>query len=134
MTRIVQTLVLLGVVLSAGAGPAGAAVDYDCSCDPAPSGNVGTIQTKECKCTYDYTLGKLATREFRVSCTHPNAMPTDTEVCVNNRDTNTTCTITMDGTASDKTRSCTNWNAFSRDSLSLNVYCTSEYGHDNHCN
>ena len=119
-----------------GITPAKAAtyVAYNCGCDPNASSGTGIVEPHQCKCDNDYTLGKLGTKEFRVSCTNGNAVAVRTELCVTGRGKNTTCTIELDGWTSDVSKSCTNWSLLNTDTVTVTTYCNADdWTVDWHC-
>jgi len=98
--------------------PAQAGQSYHCHCTAA--------EDQSCSCTYDYTLGKSATQEFRGYCDNYGSgdyLFPDLEV--NNRDGGTSCTIQLGIIASPqyRSKSCTNWDPFSKDSVKVKVKC-----------
>lgn len=118
-------LLLLTVLVGGFAGgvqPAAAYHELRCGCDPGEEG---------CSCTpYDFTLGKSATVEFHALCTQNDDTAPPPGISIQNRDKGTTCTITASNPfvfkASDNyaTKSCTNWDPFSKDDLKIVVNCS----------
>lgn len=109
-------------------------LDVDCSCDPKTQSNwVNGLEDDDgntaygCICGQSYTLGKLATKEFRFHCRHENANPEAGFVSVADRDKPTTCTIDviLPGTKTIS-KSCTNWSTLSTDSVKLDTLCVAK--------
>lgn len=73
-------------------------------------------------CTYSWTLGKLATKEFRGQCTGDgyDGFPS---ITVSNKGKHTTCTI-QTVWQDYKTRSCTNWSATKKDTINIHFACS----------
>jgi len=91
---------------------------YHCGCT-APAG-------ESCSCTYGYTLGKLATKEFRGYCDSIGGTTPIPDVYVHNLNKGNTCTIeATDNFASPpfRSRSCTNWSLTKNDSIDVQVEC-----------
>lgn len=101
--------------------PAQAGHSFHCRCTAAQDG--------DCSCTFDYTLGKSATQEFRGFCDNysSDGYPFP-DVDVNNRDGGTSCTVQLGIIASPqyRSKSCTNWDPFSQDSVKVKVKCYNE--------
>jgi len=91
---------------------AGTYESYHCHCTPAEEGG-------QCNCYYNFTLGKSQTKEFRGYCDDP----LDESVVVDQRDGGTTCTIQSNSFGGYVSKSCTNWDPFSRDTVRIRVGC-----------
>ena len=119
-------LLILAAVILAGTTPTMAANDINCDCDPFAGSATGIVEeTPMCSCSQDYTLGKFETKQFLVSCTNDNADPLRTQPCVTGQKKSTTCTISVDATDADQTKSCTNW-SLTTDGITVTVYCQAD--------
>ena len=101
-------------------GPAQAATyqSYHCHCTAGPNNG------DSCSCSYYFTLGKSQTKEFRGYCDDPLSEGVE----VFERDGGTTCTIQSNGFGDYTTKSCTNWDPFSRDTVKIKVSCERKSG------
>ena len=92
---------------------------YHCPCT-APEG-------ESCSCTYGYTLGKLATKEFRGYCDDIGGTDPVPDLKIHNLNTGNTCTIEM-AVGAYRSRSCTNWSLTRSDSIDIEVVCYNNNG------
>lgn len=83
-----------------------------------------------CTCSYSYTLGKSITQEFRGTCSKMDQDGVWPDIDISNRDGGTSCTIQLhiSGSPDYTTKSCTNWDPFSRDSITIKLKCTNSDG------
>jgi|GEM_PF-1418715 len=102
--------------------PAKAVKGYTCACTAE--------KDHSCTCSHSYTLGKSATQEFRGTCSEMDKDGVWPDIEVTNRDGGTSCTIQLNISASPDytTKSCTNWDPFSRDSITVKLKCTNSDG------
>ncbi len=88
-------------------------VDYTCACEPSTGEDT-------CNCTYTYKLGASKTKEFRGHCgndLYPYA------IHIGGKRNSTSCTAGFPW-FNYFSRSCTNWDAFSSDTLDVAVRCS----------
>lgn len=77
----------------------------------------------ETDCTYSWTLGKLATKEFRGKCSGSTASyPPRPEMFFSNKPKHMTCTVEWKDNKYTS-RSCTNWSATKKQSVSIRLSC-----------
>lgn len=88
-------------------------VSYHCHCTAANEGD-------SCSCYYNFQLGKSQTKEFRGYCDGS----LDESISVDQRDGGTSCTIQVKGFGGYISKSCTNWDPFSRDDVRIRVKCS----------
>ena len=95
---------------------------FHCKCT-APTG-------ESCSCSFGYTLGKLATKEFRGYCDDIGGDNSIPDLYVHNLNKGNTCTIVVGVGASPEyaSRSCTNWSLTRTDSLDIETVCNNEDG------
>ena len=122
MKKTLIMLILAAAVMLAGTTPTMAANDINCDCDPLGGAPTGIEESYVCSCSSDYTLGKFETKQFLVSCTNGNADPLRTQACVTGQKKSTTCTISVDATNANLTKSCTNW-SLTTDGITVTAYC-----------
>ena len=121
-----RTLFLLATAMTASTFVPSAQADtyvaYHCHCTAERGAS--------CSCSYDFELGKSQTKEFRGYCDEmmePNGYPIRPDVTVSGRDSGTSCTIQVTGFPETYTsKSCTNWDPFSRDHVSIKTTCTNK--------
>lgn len=104
--------------------------NLDCYCDPAT--NASSLYDPEskrnltgCKCEERYTLGRSSTQEFRFRCKSDNAYDQPFPD-ISARDSGTTCTTEAYSPSYGVdylSKSCTNWDPTSSDTLTLTVIC-----------
>lgn len=93
---------------------------YHCDCDP------GDTDTSSCYCDYSYELKRSATKEFRGYCSYDNGWAMH-PVFYSHPDKSMTCTLPFPvGTLYDS-KSCTNWSALHKRSVSLRLNCTNAW-------
>jgi hypothetical protein len=90
---------------------------FHCQCT-APEG-------ESCSCSYSYTLGKLATKEFRGYCDEMADGTKFPDLFVHNLNKGNTCTIQVGviATPQYRSRSCTNWSLTRSDSVDIEIDC-----------
>lgn len=132
MTRklIPRVMLAAALTLALTASPVQAETYYnvDCSCDPKADGHEVSSRGKiyiGCVCMRSYTLGQVATKEFRFRCKSANSDPLPW-VVIADRDGNTTCTAAGYDPSffNYYSKSCTNWSYKYADTLTLEVMCT----------
>ena len=118
---------LLLVALTSATAMASTYYNVDCYCDPATQVD-GTDAggNNYCVCEQDYTLGKLATKEFRFRCKSDNSWPNYMEVNIDGLRAETTCTISVEVT-DYISKSCTNWSMTHTDTIQLKTQCSLKY-------
>ncbi len=127
-SHAMRTLLIATSLIIGSWGNTALAASYhytDCSCNPLTSGEKEGNYGK-CSCTSSYSLGKLATKEFRFLCKGTNAVRdvAHTDQSISGLKSSTTCTIPVGGTTYIS-RSCTNWSAGVGDGLTLTTICHS---------
>lgn len=124
------SLVCLTILASMAVGSikgSASPVRWSCNCDPG-----STALDANCSCSYSYELKKLGTKEFRAYCDHDvEGRTVDPYIENVHRDKNVTCTATFHSftgpnKAGYKSKSCTNWNAAHKRSVSMSVKCVNE--------
>jgi len=92
---------------------------YHCTCT-APEG-------ENCSCSYSYTLGKLATKEFRGYCDDIGGDNPVPDLKIHDLNKGNTCTIEL-AVGDYRSRSCTNWSLTRSDSIDIEVVCYNTTG------
>lgn len=119
---VVSTLLLLA--LTSATGMASTYKNVDCYCDPASQvDGTDARGTNYCVCEQDYTLGKLATKEFRFRCKSDNSGGI-LAAYIDGLRSSTTCTIGWTELIDYISKSCTNWSMTHTDTIQLKTQCS----------
>ena len=120
---IIVGFALLFLALSSAPVMATTYKNVDCYCDPASQvDGSNQLGINYCACEQDYTLGELATKEFRFRCKNANASMYGMDVYIDGLRSATTCTISL--TVTDYiSKSCTNWSLTHTDTVELKTHC-----------
>jgi len=120
---MIVVLTVLLLALTSATGMASTYTNVDCYCDPASQVN-GTDAggNNYCSCEQDYTLGKLATKEFRFRCKSDNSG--DMDASIGGLRSSTTCTMGWTQFIDYISKSCTNWSMTHSDTIQLTTHCS----------
>lgn len=121
MRLILACFLLFGALIVASSQVHASPVRWTCNCDPG-----STEIMASCSCPYSYQLKKLGTKEFRAYCGHAVKDRTVAPSYENvHRDKNVTCTVAFHSPSKPGylSKSCTNWNATHKRSVSMSIKC-----------